>query len=487
VHELSPISYQQKPSASISRHSERSFFKPVIQPKLSINQPNDVYEQEADAMADKVMRMPDSLVNDSLFFKPATLSVQRKCAHCEKEEKVQQMPLISFIQKKEAGNNNVAGDTISSQIQSTKGLGSPLSGTTKDFMESRFGTNFSNVNIHTCSYASQLSNQLNAKAFTIGNDIYFNEGKYQPESSDGKHLLAHELTHTVQQNRITNTIQRTCSPAGCKCGPDATNWFVNQVNRAMSDPAVLSIRRDLRLANTMLTFSSVSTDEIAEAGATSAIEAQEMYLGSSAPVRNATINSQLSAGRAARTRVLSAAGTGGFTISPLAASVPAASLLVASAAFQWRALVNHLARYDFKAHPDSMNHPHSATCPDDGCTPMEVGVITLCPGVALENCYESDLPGNLFYALIGRYVGWSELTLQLGSQLAELTDTRSTPAHQVVTWDSPQDTSAISLGYHLPLPLTAAALCRALPAARSTLSIKAGCIDCFEPTPSVIR
>src|ERR1700742_1963639 len=67
-----------------------SFFNPVIQRKLTINQPNDIYEQEADAVADRVMRMP-GMKSDSLFFQPKPVSVmpvQRKCSACENEEKL---------------------------------------------------------------------------------------------------------------------------------------------------------------------------------------------------------------------------------------------------------------------------------------------------------------------------------------------------------------------------------------------------------------
>jgi hypothetical protein len=173
-----------------------------IQFKLSVGAVSDPLEDEADAMADKIMRTPEQNF------------IQRKCAECEKEEKVQRKPLTSFIQMKQSSFNNnvVASDSVSHQIQSTKGGGNAMPETTKSFMESRFGADFSNVNIHTGSYASQLSHQLNAQAFTIGNNIYFNEGKYSPESSDGKHLLAHELTHTVQQGdtftAANNTIQR---------------------------------------------------------------------------------------------------------------------------------------------------------------------------------------------------------------------------------------------------------------------------------------
>ncbi len=72
-------------------------------------------------------------------------------------------------------------------------------------MESRFGAEFGNVNIHTGAQATMLSQSINAQAFTHGSDIYFNQGKYNPESSGGKHLLAHELTHVVQQGEANAT------------------------------------------------------------------------------------------------------------------------------------------------------------------------------------------------------------------------------------------------------------------------------------------
>jgi hypothetical protein len=174
-----------------------------IQRKLSIGAVDDPLEEEADAMADKVMRMPEQSF------------VQRKCTHCDEEEKVQRSPLAAgitpFIQAK-GGDGGTASDTVTQQINSTKGSGSNMDRPTQSFMESRFGTDFSNVKIHTGDNAVQMSRELNAQAFTVGSDIYFNSGKYNPSSESGKHLLAHELTHTVQQqasgsravNRIVN-------------------------------------------------------------------------------------------------------------------------------------------------------------------------------------------------------------------------------------------------------------------------------------------
>jgi hypothetical protein len=191
---------EAQPSVPITE-SNQNIVLP-IQCKLTVGAADDPLETEADAMADKVMRMPmDNFI-------------QRKCQHCEEEEKAQRKPLAAFIQKKEtSGSSTPVSDSVSNQIASTRGSGSTLDNTTKSFMESRFGTDFSNVRIHTGQYATQLSEDLNAQAFTVGNDIYFNSGKYTPESNAGKFLLAHELTHTIQQQGIQRKIQRTSARA----------------------------------------------------------------------------------------------------------------------------------------------------------------------------------------------------------------------------------------------------------------------------------
>lgn len=111
---------------------------------------------------------------------------------------------------------------LESNLNSSKGGGSFLSEPVKNEMESGFGADFNNVKIHNDSNAVQMNKELGSQAFASGNDIYFNEGKYNPNSKDGKHLLAHELTHTVQQGasavqpkmiQKTATAPNTPSPA----------------------------------------------------------------------------------------------------------------------------------------------------------------------------------------------------------------------------------------------------------------------------------
>ncbi len=188
-------------------HQKLQNIKPIIHPKLYINSPGDKYEQEADAMANKVMRMP-SIESKGMASSSSLIgaSIQRKCASCEEEQKRKQ------IMRKEAGNFSgiQVSNSFSSSLNASKGAGSTLPKSTKSFMENAFSTDFSNVKIHNDSQAHQMSQSINAKAFTHGHDIYFGSGQFNPNSYSGKSLLAHELTHTLQQWGVINkdTLQR---------------------------------------------------------------------------------------------------------------------------------------------------------------------------------------------------------------------------------------------------------------------------------------
>lgn len=123
--------------------------------------------------------------------------VQRNCAACEAEEGIQ--PKVPSTLQRSGDGSFTASDGFSAQLNTSKGGGSPLPADTRYGMESAIGADFSGVRIHTGSQAAGLSNQIGAQAFTHGSDVYFNKGKYDPGSAGGQHLLAHELTHTVQQ------------------------------------------------------------------------------------------------------------------------------------------------------------------------------------------------------------------------------------------------------------------------------------------------
>jgi hypothetical protein len=162
-----------------------------FQPKHTINQPNDIYEQEADAVADRVMRMPDPAVNDHVFFKPAQANIQRKCQHCEEGEK---------LHRKETSTAETPGShELDSYVASLGSSGQALPDSSRQFFEPRFGHDFSNVRIHTDSVAAKSAQSINALAYTTGNNIVFNSGQYSAETDSGKRLIAHELTHVIQQ------------------------------------------------------------------------------------------------------------------------------------------------------------------------------------------------------------------------------------------------------------------------------------------------
>jgi hypothetical protein len=168
----------------------------VIQPKLNIGQPHDKYEQEADRVADQIMRMPE----------PGGSSVQRKtgCLGCMEEEE-------GPVQLKSSTDKSpLVTDGLQSQIQSLKGGGQPLPESTRAFFEPRFGRDFSQVRVHTDTKAAGAAKSINSKAFTTGKDIVFGAGQYSTGTPAGKRLLGHELTHVVQQNKFDRTpdIQR---------------------------------------------------------------------------------------------------------------------------------------------------------------------------------------------------------------------------------------------------------------------------------------
>ncbi|MEM9815408.1 MAG: DUF4157 domain-containing protein [Cyanobacteria bacterium P01_D01_bin.6] len=107
----------------------------------------------------------------------------------------------SLIHRKTEGEfrGGTANSALTSRLYQSKGSGYPLDQSTRSFMESRLGQDFSQIRIHTDDSAVQMSQGLRAKAFTYGADIYFNKGQYNPYTQAGKHLLTHELVHTLQQ------------------------------------------------------------------------------------------------------------------------------------------------------------------------------------------------------------------------------------------------------------------------------------------------
>jgi hypothetical protein len=191
---------------------------PPIQRKAIVSSPDDPFEREADDVADRVMRMSTP---GPISVTPA--AIQRKCSACEDEEKGAQgvegedeeFPPASqqvIFRKADATSSGVdAGSAVVGHLAGRRGRGLSLPEGTRRSMEDAFGHDFSRVRIHLDAEAGRISSGLGARAFTHGSEIYFGEGMYDPEGESGRRLLAHELTHVVQQgeappNRSTRAI-----------------------------------------------------------------------------------------------------------------------------------------------------------------------------------------------------------------------------------------------------------------------------------------
>jgi peptidoglycan hydrolase-like protein with peptidoglycan-binding domain len=266
---------KEKPFFSKQKAGKEPGTRAFFQAKLSVNNPGDHYEQEADHVADAVVNQN---TGTSKVQKKKISSIQRLStpiedeklgtndARMEKDKEIQEKPVSptgpdkekekkpvqkmddpdkekekkpvqkmddpekekekkavqkmddpekekekkkpGTVQKKNESAGTTASSQVSSKIENSSGRGESLPSKTLREMNSSFGADFSGVNIHKDGEAASLNKELHAQAFTHGRDIYFNEGKFDPSSQPGKLLLAHELTHVVQQGAAGEKIQR---------------------------------------------------------------------------------------------------------------------------------------------------------------------------------------------------------------------------------------------------------------------------------------
>ncbi len=155
----------------------------VIQAKLTVNQPGDKFEQEADRVAETVMRMPEPTADIRSSNNPPL--IQRVCTECEEE----------LHRKPGPGSDGIA---TGFHLHSSEGQ--PLPHSERRFFESRFGHDFSRVRVHSGGAAEQSARDVNANAYTVGHNIVFGAGRFAPGTHEGRRLLAHELAHVVQQS-----------------------------------------------------------------------------------------------------------------------------------------------------------------------------------------------------------------------------------------------------------------------------------------------
>ena len=200
---LAPVAREQTRGEVLSPSRGFDFsgvasFAPAIQRKVTIGSPADPLEHEADAVADKVMRMAEPASIGA-----AAAAIQRKCAACEEEDKRQ-------VRTK---RTTAAGPTMDSgaATQAASRGGVPLPHAVRSYFEPRFDHDFSQVRVHTDGQAANAARSIQAHAYTLGRDIVFASGAYAPSTSEGRRLLAHELAHVVQQGGRPERVQRKLS------------------------------------------------------------------------------------------------------------------------------------------------------------------------------------------------------------------------------------------------------------------------------------
>ena len=227
-----PTNYYQQGSADVPWYNRPTYPNipvnapgteppPPIQTKLTIGEPGDKYEQEADQVASQVVQQ----INSPVPVQSAQgQTVQREDAPPEEEEQLQAKSISDTIQREEVapfeeelqmspmlqrqGQGGMAATPdLETSINQARGGGMPLAENLQRSMGKAMGADFSGVKVHTDSQSDQLNKSIQARAFTTGQDVFFRQGEYNPGSRGGQELLAHELTHVVQQNRTLNTLQ----------------------------------------------------------------------------------------------------------------------------------------------------------------------------------------------------------------------------------------------------------------------------------------
>jgi hypothetical protein len=263
---LDPLNYQlnlANPLASMYGHDNLAATLPV-QPKLTVGAVGDKHEQEADQVAAQVV--------NAMHSPAAAQSAQRETVQREEmeEEELQMKPLVQREEMEEeelqmkplvqrvGAEGGAVSDDFEQQLQSAKGSGQALDAGLQSQMGQAMGADFSGVKVHTDSQSDQLNQSIQAKAFTTGQDVFFSQGAYNPSSKDGQELIAHELTHVVQQNQAVARkakanspfISREASPSAhvssgsCNC-PRCSGTSASNIQRTASTDVAAPLQSSL--------------------------------------------------------------------------------------------------------------------------------------------------------------------------------------------------------------------------------------------------
>jgi len=179
--------FAQKPKATLQSMSAKPNLATKLQRQLTVNTPGDAYEQEADRIADQVMSTP---AYNAVIVAP---------------------PRIQRFAGQSNGHVDAAPASVDQVLASP---GRPLEPALRQDMERRFGQDFSTVRVHTGLSAEQAASEVNARAYAAGSDIVFARGQFTPETTEGRRLLAHELTHVLQQSATGDSSVIRRAPGG---------------------------------------------------------------------------------------------------------------------------------------------------------------------------------------------------------------------------------------------------------------------------------
>jgi hypothetical protein len=268
-----------------------------LQAKLRISEPNDRFEREADAVADHVMQMPESDVhrrrdsgcsscNRRRDEEVQTASLQRQeeeeeaaqTSSLQRQEEEEEAAQTSSLQRQEEEEEEAQTSSLQRQEEEEEeaqtkaaprgharvtprfesrlkalkaGGGRPIDAPVRTLMEARFGRSFENVRVHTDGTAAALARQAKARAFTVGRHLVFNSGQYRPNADQGRRLIAHELTHVLQQRGGLHSVQREIQPETAAAPKQADSALLEELRDLFrlrtptAPPSILSIAVDL--------------------------------------------------------------------------------------------------------------------------------------------------------------------------------------------------------------------------------------------------
>ncbi|WP_223280238.1 DUF4157 domain-containing protein [Nostoc sp. PA-18-2419] len=284
------------------------------QTKLTVNQPGDIYEQEADTVAQQVMgklaqsgnsssiQRQQMLQEQELQMKPLASSImpvvqqesapeeeeeelqmksldtstlQRESVPEEEEEELQMKSLDSSTLQRESTPEEeelqkspmvqrqagmAANSDLETSINQARSSGQPMANNIRQPMEQAFGADFSGVKVHTDAQSNELNQSIQARAFTTGQDVFFRQGEYNPGSRGGQELLAHELTHVVQQNG--GAVQRSSDSQDLETSLSEFSILNSEQEQSQPHQTKLMQQNDTQLATTPIVSKANSTASI---------------------------------------------------------------------------------------------------------------------------------------------------------------------------------------------------------------------------------